>query len=126
MRQREGPRGRRDARSYLLDMQEAASFLYVAAGGKTLAEYAQDAILRSAVERQFIIIGEALVQLLRLEFDLQGRITHARRIVAFRNILVHGYADIADEIVCSALQVDLPILQREVTDLLTEMRGTEA
>jgi uncharacterized protein with HEPN domain len=90
-----------------------------------LAEYAGDAILRSAVERQFITIGEALTQLLRLMPDLQARISNTRRIIAFRNILVHGYAEVAHDIVWSALQDDLLVLGEEVNALLCEMRDND-
>jgi uncharacterized protein with HEPN domain len=89
--------------------------------GCTFDHYQADAILRSAVERQFITIGEALSQLLRLEPSLANSISNARRIIAFRNILVHGYADIAHDIVWSALQTDMLVLEDEVDELLRTM-----
>ncbi len=49
-------------------------------------------MLGAAVERQFEIIGEALGQALRLDSDLTRLITNTKRIVAFRNRLIHAYA----------------------------------
>ena len=57
---------RRDVRVYLFDIIQAAQRLAQFACGKTFADYERDAMLRSAVERQFEIIGEALSQALQV------------------------------------------------------------
>ncbi|MFC3104613.1 HepT-like ribonuclease domain-containing protein [Salinisphaera aquimarina] len=44
-------------------------------------------MLRSAVERQFEIIGEALNQLGKLDPATQARVRNFRNIIGFRNIL---------------------------------------
>ncbi len=77
-------------------------------------------MLRAAVERQFEIIGEALAQLARLDENLVARISEHRRIIAFRNILIHGYADVDDRLVWDVVQTKLPVLRREVEKLLVE------
>ncbi|MDN5862618.1 MAG: DUF86 domain-containing protein, partial [Salinisphaera sp.] len=81
---------------------------------KTLDDYRGDLMLRSAVERQFEIIGEALTQLRRLDASMVEKIQASRQAIGLRNILIHGYADVDDEIVWRTLQDDLPALQREV------------
>ncbi len=48
---------RREARKYLFDIQRAG-LLREFAGGTTFADYEGDAVLRSAVECQFAVIGE--------------------------------------------------------------------
>ena len=53
-------------------------------------------MLRAAVERQFEIIGEALARLRKLDPEVCSAVTDAGRIIAFRNILIHGYADVDD------------------------------
>ena len=72
-----------------------------------------DPMLRSAVERQFEIIGEALNQALRGDPSLEQKISHFHRIVAFRNRLIHGYASIAEEVVWGVVESNLPVLLRE-------------
>jgi uncharacterized protein with HEPN domain len=108
---------------YLFDIQQACDLLLQFTQGKSFADYAADPLLRSAVERQFEIVGEALNQLLRLEPTLATRISDTRRIIAFRNRLIHGYDSLADEIVWGVLETNLPVLRREVGTLLDEHRA---
>jgi uncharacterized protein with HEPN domain len=89
---------RLEAKKYLLDIQQAADSLTQFTAGKQLADYEKDAMLRAAVERKFEIIGEALAQLVKIEPDLVSRISENLRIIAFRNILVHGYTDVFDRL----------------------------
>lgn len=77
-------------------------------------------MLRSAVERQFEIIGEALNQLSKVAPEIAGQISEYRRIVAFRNILIHGYADVDDRVVWGIVETDLPKLRTEVETLMSE------
>ena len=55
----------RDPRTYLWDARNAVDAIATFAGGKTWNGFRMDLLLRSAVERQFQIIGEALNQLAR-------------------------------------------------------------
>ncbi len=111
---------RLEARKYLYDMQEAAALAAQFTSGKDFAEYQRDPMLRLAVERAFAIIGEALVQLTRLDAVLAARITESHSIIAFRNILVHAYAQVDDRIVWGIDQTKLPVLVREVAALMAE------
>ena len=81
----------RDVRVYLEDVRLACELLESFAMNKTLRDYLADPMLRSAVERQFLIIGEATGQMIRRFPQMESRITDARGIVDFRNRLVHGY-----------------------------------
>ena len=108
----------RDLAKYLYDMNQACELLLQFTAGKTFTDYSADPLLRSAVERQFEIVGEALVQALHLEPNLVSKITHTSRIIAFRNRLIHGYASIADAIVWGIVEANLPTFHREVSALL--------
>jgi uncharacterized protein with HEPN domain len=108
----------RDARSFLWDARGAVDAITTMTNGKSFADFDGDIVLRSAVERQFEILGESLGQLKRLDVALAGRIPDLRQIVAFRNILIHGYATIDRRRVWQAVQDDLPALGAVLHDLL--------
>lgn len=112
-----------EARKYLHDVQRAADLLRTFTEGKTLADYVNDVMLRSAVERQFEIIGEAMTSLAKVDEITANRISHYQRIIAFRNVLIHGYADVDDRLVWDVLQTHLSTLRREIHDLVRETKG---
>ena len=78
-------------------------------------------MLKSAVERQFGIIGEALAKLSKTDSVVAGQVIDSRRIIAFRNILVHGYATVDDRIVWGVVETSLPGLTKSVESLLANV-----
>lgn len=58
--------------------------------------------------------------MLKLEPSLAARITDSRRIVDFRNLLIHGYAKISHPVVWGIVESNLPTIYREVNQLLEE------
>jgi uncharacterized protein with HEPN domain len=88
-----------------------------------LARYLENRLLRQAVERNFEIIGEALNRLRLADAETAGRIGETPRIVAFRNILAHGYDTIDHEIVWYLIRQDLSELLETVRNLLNEVEG---
>lgn len=113
---------RPEARKYLFDMGHAADLIVRFVKGKALDDFERDDLLRSGVERQFEIIGEALSSLARIDATCAERIPEYRRIIAFRNILIHGYAKIDPRVVWDVVQGKLPALQARVRELL-EAKG---
>jgi uncharacterized protein with HEPN domain len=109
-----------ESKKYLFDIKQAAGLLTDFTRGKTFTDYQGDPLLKSAVERQFEIIGEALTRLARLDPETASRISEYRRIIAFRNILIHGYAQIDERLVWGVLEARLPTLAQEVNSLLEE------
>lgn len=77
-------------------------------------------MLRSAVERQFEIIGEALNQLCKIEPNWAERIPDLAQIVAFRNLLIHGYAFVNDLTVWNTIESSLPKLYETLANLLND------
>ena len=83
-----------------------------------LSDYESDRGFRSAVQRELQVIGEALTQLHRLAPETASRISEHRRIINFRNILVHGYDVLKADIVWHIVECKLAVLKREVDELL--------
>ena len=54
---------------------------------------------RSAVEREFIVIGEAVSMLAKFWPDRFRRLSDGRKVIGFRNILTHNYASVDHETV---------------------------
>ncbi len=104
--------------SLLEDVRRAAANIRHFVTGRTESDYGRDMMLRSAVERQFEIIGEALSHIDRFDAGFSQRITDYRRIVSFRNQLAHAYRAIRDDVVWSVIQHNLPVLEREITELI--------
>lgn len=111
-----------ESRKYLYDIQEGAGLASQFTAGKGFEEYQRDPMLRLAVERALSIIGEALAQLARVDPALAERISDYRNIIAFRNILIHAYAQVDDRIVWDIVESKLPVLFREVNALMDEAR----
>jgi len=109
-----------ETRQYLLDLQEACRKLSAFTKGCTFQDYKSDDMMRSAVERQFEIIGEGLNQMLRHDPTVAGQITNWKKIIGFRNRLVHGYATIDDAVVWGVLEENLERLRLEVEHLLID------
>lgn len=112
---------RRDAKILLVDVLTALDRVTRFTANKTFDDYAMDELLRSAVERQLAIVGEALWQFRRLDSQSASRIRDIDQIVAFRHVLVHGYASIDDLLVWGILDSRLASLAEDVRTWLEEL-----
>jgi uncharacterized protein with HEPN domain len=112
------------AAKYLWDARHAAERIARFTAGRDLDGYLADEMLRSAVERQFEIIGEAFTGLRRVAPDLATYMPDLPRIVAFRNVLIHGYATVDDRLVWSVVEGSLAGLLTLLVRLLDD--GTDA
>ncbi len=79
---------------------------------KDYDQYINDLKTQSAVERQLVIIGEALNKLKKMEPPLA--IENDEKIIGFRNRLVHAYDSIDNSIVWAILNRHLNKLKEEL------------
>ena len=113
----------RDARAYLTDIVDSCEAIGAAIVDLDLPGYQANRLIRSSVEREFIIIGEAVAALARVDADVFERITRARRIVDFRNQLTHEYPTVDDVIVWAIAERDAPVLHGECVAALSRLSG---
>lgn len=109
----------RDAPALAWDALQACLLLEEFTEGVGFAEYERSALLRSAVDRQLQIIGESLNRLAKADPELGSTIPDLPRIVAFRNILVHGYASVDNALVWQLLTDRLPALAAALRPVAT-------
>lgn len=88
--------------------------------GRTMDAYLADDLCQSAVERQLEVAGDALGQLRKLAPDLFARIPEGPLIVAFRNVLAHGYATLDHRRVYDAATTKVIALRGAIQGLLDE------
>ncbi len=105
---------------YLWDARRAAERISRFTSGRTCDDYLGDEMLRSAVERQFEIIGETFTGLRRVDPSLAATIPDLSRIVAFRNVLIHGYATVDNRLVWGVVKGKLADLLALLTQLLND------
>ena len=102
----------------LWDMDDAAGKIQRYSNGRTFTDYVNDDYFRSAVERQFATIGEAMTRLLKADPALAQSITDYRKIKSFRNVIVHGYDAIDDATTWGVIENKLPMLRQELANLM--------
>lgn len=109
-----------EAAKRIWDAVEACRRIAEFVEGKSRADFEASALLRSAVERQLEIIGEALnkasVAWPQLAFD----VPEIPRIVGLRNRLIHGYDVVDDELVWDVVVSKVAPLHALLSDRLAQ------
>jgi uncharacterized protein with HEPN domain len=109
---------RRDPRALLADALSSADAIHRFLTDRQLQDYVEDEMLRSAVERQFEIFGEALAQLRKTDPALARRVQDAEKAIGLRNVLIHGYAKVDHQIVWEAATRHLPTIRVTIESVL--------
>jgi len=110
-----------EARRRIWDINSAGRMILDWTAKASSADYAGSPLLRAAVEREFIIIGEALRAALLSEGAITTMISDVATVIAFRNVLVHNYSAINSDEVWAMIHDDLPVLLSQCRSLLGEL-----
>jgi len=105
-------------KTWLFDIMSAINEIegFFADRQKIFTEYQQDIRTKRAVERNIEIIGEATNRILKYNKNIV--ISNSRKIIDTRNRVIHGYDSISDETIWGIVIRHLPILKKEVQNLL--------
>lgn len=84
--------------------------------GRKFEVLCNDRVFRKFIERNIGIIGEAVNQILRIVPNIE--ISSARKIVNTRNLVIHSYDSIDNEIIWAIVIKHLPVLKNDIEKLL--------
>jgi uncharacterized protein with HEPN domain len=102
---------------YLLDALTACRAITSFTAGKSFSEYSSDLLLRSAVERQFEILGEAFNRIDNMDKSFRSKNPSLGSIIGMRNRIIHGYDSVDDNIVWDAVLKHIPTLKEWLESL---------
>ena len=111
---------KRDPKCFLWDIQQSSEAILEFLTDRIFEDYEQQRMLRSAVEREFVLIGEATNRLATHAPQIASRITDYQKIISLRNIIAHEYDDVRNDLVWTVVNDGLPTLLSEVTALLAQ------
>ena len=96
--------------AHLADMLGFVRELRTIAASRSLEAFVADRILNLATEKLFINLGEAAQRVPEAERMAIGGVPW-RQIIGLRNILAHGYEQVAHEILHETVQRERPLLE---------------
>jgi uncharacterized protein with HEPN domain len=105
--------------AYLEDILDAAEAIEVFTAGLTFAEFEADDLIRSAVERKFEIIGEALKQAATSFPGSVASVPDLKEVIGQRHWIAHGYFSLDPIILWRSKIDDLPLLVEEIRRLVS-------
>ncbi len=105
-------------RKYLYDIIDCCEFVLELTKNKTVDDYKNDRVFRSALERELQIIGEAMLQLDNVSPETAEKISQHRGIIGFRHVLVHGYDSLDPYTVWNVVETKIEVLLQQARELL--------
>lgn len=108
------------SRAALLDMVEAMRAIAEFVKSKSFDNYQADLLLRSGVERQLEILGEAANRL-RIGFQAAHPEVDWSNVVGLRNVIIHQYDEIDYEEIWGITTERVPLLLEQIQPLMSDL-----
>lgn len=112
-------RGKREVRQWLSDILDSADIISAYLEGIPETEFFNSISKQDAVLRRLSIIGEA-VSCLPAEFKKSHTNIEWSKAAGMRNILIHEYFDVDNEIIWDTLTISLPVFRQQVAEILKD------
>jgi uncharacterized protein with HEPN domain len=110
---------------WLEDIRLAADSVIRFVGDLDLPTYLGDDLRRSAIERQLITLGVAMVQFAK-DFPAEAAtINEWREAISFRNILVHRYRTLDHVLIYRIIRTKLPALRDQVAAKIAKLENLQ-
>jgi uncharacterized protein with HEPN domain len=110
----------RDQKALLEDILVSIEIIENALSEVSETEFKKDIILQDGIIRRFAVIGEATKNI-SSELKAKHKEVNWKNVAAMRDFLVHEYFDIDIGIIWKAVEVDLPVLKRNIKEMLKKI-----
>jgi len=105
----------------LFDALTAVRLAREFSAGFSFAGYEADLLVRSAVERQLEILGEACQRMTQVDPDIRQRLPEIGFAIGLRIRIIHGYDHVENAVVYDTLMQDLPALAQRLAEELAKL-----
>ncbi|MDE6338326.1 MAG: DUF86 domain-containing protein [Muribaculaceae bacterium] len=109
----------RSLKKYLQDILNAILEIefFLESRPRKYETFCTDLLFRRGVERNIEIMGEAMNQALKINPNLP--ITSARKVVDTRNLVIHAYDSLREDILWAIVIRHMPLLKEEIESILS-------
>ena len=106
---------------HLFDALTAVKLARQFSAGLSFDGFVSNVLVRSAIERQLEILGEACQRMVQADADIRQRLPEVGFAVGLRNKIIHGYDRIENAVVYDTLMHDLPALEERLIQELAKL-----
>ncbi len=107
----------RDGKEFLQDMHDYCSDVLKYLKSTDMSRFSDHGMEYDAIVRKLELIGEAATHIPE-SFRKNHPGIPWRRVIALRNVLIHGYFSLDDDIIWSILHSDVPVLLNQLDEIL--------
>lgn len=105
---------------HLFDALTAVRLAQEFSSGLSFESFGSNVLVRSAIERQLEILGEACQRMVQSDPDIRRRLPEVAFAIGLRNKIIHGYDRIENAVVYDTLMQDLPALAERLDQELAK------